>query len=305
LPNRIKIGLINDSVNMLDHFVALDLGLYKDEGLDVELVQQPNFGSLTGLDSGEILLTSATPRVVQSILLKDARYKFVLITRKNPPHYIVSRPEIRDVAGLRNKTIWSSGPGSGNYYMTLDWLRENGLQPGIDVHVRHFGEDQTSFFSKAAPPSWIRGFMKMAFDGLMCVPPEREWMVELGGYHSLVDLCQRYPDRMIHGLATSEDTLKKMPDLVRSVVRAHCRASETIRTDREVTVSCIAKRWNLIDRVAEGVWATVKDCFIASTDSIWLEALFANHKRHLEETHPETRVTLPNIRELLDGSFVP
>jgi len=68
LPKRVKIGLINDSVNMLDHFVALDLGLYRDEGLEVELVQQPNFRSLTGLDSGEILLTSATPRVVQSIL---------------------------------------------------------------------------------------------------------------------------------------------------------------------------------------------------------------------------------------------
>jgi ABC-type nitrate/sulfonate/bicarbonate transport system substrate-binding protein len=114
------------TLNMLDHFVALDLGLYRDEGLEVELVQQPNFRSLTELDSGEILLTSATPRVVQSILLKDARYTFVLITRKNPPHYIVTRPEIRDVAGLRNKTIWSSGPGSGNYYMTIDWLRENG-----------------------------------------------------------------------------------------------------------------------------------------------------------------------------------
>jgi hypothetical protein len=110
---------------------------------------------------------------------------------------------------------------------------------------------------------------------------------------------------MIHGLATSAGTLKTMPDLVRSVVRAHCRASDIIRNDSKVTVSCIAKRWKLVDRVAEGVWLTVKDCFIASTDSIWLEALFANHKRHLEETHPERRVTLPNINELLDGSFVP
>ena len=112
--------------------------------------------------------------------------------------------------------------------------------------------------------------MKMAFDGLMCVPPEREWLVELGGYHSLVDLCQRYPDRMIHGLATSAGTLKTMPDLVRSAVRAHCRASDIIRNDSKVTVSCIAKRWKLVDRVAEGVWLTVKDCFIASTDSFGL-----------------------------------
>jgi len=305
LPNKVKIGLINDSVNMLDHFVALDLGLYKDQGLDVELVKQPNFGSLTGVDSGEILLTSATPRVVQSILLKDARYKFVLITRKNPPHYIVSRPEIRTVAGLRNKTIWSSGPGSGNYYMTIDWLRENGLEPGVDVHVRHFGEDQSTVFSTASPPSWIHSLMKMAFDGLMCVPPEREWLVELAGYHSLVDLCQKYPDRMIHGLATTAGTLKTMPDLVRGAVRAHCRAAEIIRNDSKVTVACIAKRWKLVDRVAERVWTSVKDCFIASTDSIWLEALFANHKRHLEHTHPERRVSNPNIKELLDGSFAP
>ena len=188
--------------------------------------------------------------------------------------------------------------------MTVDWLRENGLEPGVDVCVRHFGDDQTSFFSKANPPSWIRAAMKMAFDALMCVPPEREWLVELGGYHSLVDLCQRYPDRMIHGLATSADTLNKLPDLVRGAVHAHCRASEIIRTDQEVTVSCIAKRWNLVDRVAEGVWTTVKDCFIASTDCTWLDPLFANHKRHLEEVDPERKVTLPNTKELMDASFV-
>ena len=120
-----------------------------------------------------------------------------------------------------------------------------------------------------------------------------------------MDLCQKYPDRMIHGLATTAATLKTMPDLVRGVVRAHCRASEIIRNDSSATVSCIAKRWKLVDRVADNVWTTVKDCFIASTDSSWLEALFANHRRHLEARHPELRVTLPNIKELMDGSFVP
>ena len=38
MASRIKIGMVNYSINMLDHWVALDLGLYREEGLDVELV---------------------------------------------------------------------------------------------------------------------------------------------------------------------------------------------------------------------------------------------------------------------------
>ena len=35
---KIKIGMVNYSINMLDHWVALDLGLCRDERLEVELI---------------------------------------------------------------------------------------------------------------------------------------------------------------------------------------------------------------------------------------------------------------------------
>jgi len=110
MASRIKIGMVNYSINMLDHWVALDLGLYRDEGLEVELIgSQPTREVIRTLESGEVTVSSFTSRITDAILKEKKPFRFVLFTRKNPPHYIVSRPGIKSVGDLKGKTIWSGG----------------------------------------------------------------------------------------------------------------------------------------------------------------------------------------------------
>lgn len=297
-----KIGIINESLNMLDHFVALDAGFFRDEGLDVELVVQS--GASAGMPATEnVLVTSFAAQVVEAILLYRAPYKFVLINRREPPHYVVSRPEIKTVADLKGKTICGAGTGSTNYKMMVDWLRRNGLEPGRDVKIETPTTPPSSFFN-GPTPDWARPLMRAAYDATMVVPPEWEWLTQVAGYNTLVELCEEYPNRMIHGLAAHEDTLKREPELIRKVVRAHIRAAQTIQNDRETTVQIVMQRWGLSRQVAEGVYQNMHWRFISETDPKWLKEELVYHTQHLKEQHPAAQIEIPDPATLIDASFV-
>jgi len=300
---KVKIGVINDSMNMLDHFVALDAGIYREEGLDVELVIQMSLESMSQLDSGDVMLSSSTMRVVEAILLKAAPYKFVLITRREPPHYILGRPGINAVADLKGKVVWGSAPGAINYYQTLDWLRKNGLEPGADVRMSHAEDTNESFFSGRIP-AWVMPDLKVTADAVMAVPPEADWLVREAGFNELVELCQEFPNRMIHGLAGHPETLKKKADIVRRTVRAHVRASRVIQEDGETTVQVLMNRWSLNREVAEEIWRKMNWRFIAETDPSWLDDLLQYVAMHLPERFPEAPIHRADSVALIDKSFV-
>ncbi|HXG37004.1 MAG TPA: hypothetical protein VNL15_08555, partial [Dehalococcoidia bacterium] len=124
------------------------------------------------------------------------------------------------------------------------------------------------------------------------------------GYNLLVELCEEYPDRMIHGLATHPDTLKKQSDLVRKAVRAHTRASQTIREDGEKTVGVLMGRWGLNRPVAEKIWQKMNWRFLAETDPRWLGPLLDYVEEHLRQRFPEAPLHKPDAASLVDNSFV-
>jgi len=299
---HIKLGLINDSMNMLDHFVAQDTGLYKEEGLDVEFVIQTSVDSLKALDSGDVLVTSGMAWVIEAILRLKAPYRFVLINRREPPHSIIARPEIKNAQQLRGKTVWGAGPASINYYQTLDWLKENGLEPGVDVTVRGADSARGTFFEGPALP-WAIAAARLTSDAIMMVPPESEWFVQEAGYNELVELCAHYPNLMVHALAVHPGTLRSKPELVRSVVRAQQRASQTIQGDRATTVSAMMKRWNVTKATAEKLWEKVHKVFVAETDPGALSTQLEFFRKHLEERFPGKTIDVPDPATLFNLSF--
>ena len=86
----IRIGMVNFSLNMLDHHVALAKGHYQEQGLEVELVAPSGKEAIRALASGEVAVSSYTSTVMDAILKERMPFKFVLFTRNGVPHYIVT-----------------------------------------------------------------------------------------------------------------------------------------------------------------------------------------------------------------------
>ena len=299
---KTKIGVIVDNMNMSDHHVALDAGYYRDEGLDVELVV--HLGTLAELDTGAMLVSSSMPQILEAIIMRQAPYKFVLVTRQEPPHYLLGKPGIKSAADLKGKEIWASGEGAFNHYMAVDWLKSHGLEPGRDVTLSSPSSSQESFFNGKYQP-WAGHLASLTADALMAVPPESEWLMQEAGYNQLVELCEAYPHRMIHALTAHEDTLKRHPELVRAAVRAHVRASKTIQGDRETTVQVWMNRWGVNRKVGERIWEFMNWRFIAETDPKWLVDTLAYASQHLQRRYPDKNIQAPSAASLIDPSFAP
>jgi ABC-type nitrate/sulfonate/bicarbonate transport system substrate-binding protein len=300
----VKIGMVQDNFNMLDHHVALARGHYRDQGLDVELVAPPRPEAIQTLTSGEVPVSSFTSAVMDAILRDGAPFKFVLFTRNGVPHHIVARPGIRTVRDLKGKTLLAGGEGGTNYYMTLDWLRDNGLEPNVDVRiVSPENASFSDFFGSTSTPAWVRGALRWAADAALCGGFERFFLMQEFGFHSLVDLPDVYPGRMIHGLAAHVATLEKEPDLVRRVVAAHVAAAGTIREDRAWCVPFIAQKWGVAERVAAEGWEMMRPRFIAEIEPGLLEPEIAYFRAHIERGDPQRRIMPPRVESLVDRSF--
>jgi ABC-type nitrate/sulfonate/bicarbonate transport system substrate-binding protein len=299
----IKIGMVNLSLNMLDHHVALANGHYKQHGLEVELVAPSGKEAIRALASGEITVSSYTSKVMDAILKERMPFKFVLFTRNGVPHYIVARPEIRSPKDLRGKTLWTGGQDGTNYYMTLDWLRANGLEPGVDVRLVSYDNAPSGFLGPKGLPDWARATLKGAADAMMIQVLERALLMEHFGYNSLVDLPEAYPGRMIHGLAAHVDTIQRNPDTIRRIVKGHIAAARTIKEDKNFCVTLISEKWGVSQRVAEEAWRIIRTRFISEIDPKWLMPEIEYFQRHVQEQQPGRIIDIPDTASLVDSSF--
>ena len=299
----IKIGMVNFSLNMLDHHVALAKGHYQEQGLEVELVAPSGKEAIRALASGEVAVSSYTSAVIDAILKERMPFKFVLFTRNGVPHYIVAKPEIKSVKDLRGKTVWNPGHGT-NYYMTLDWLSANGLRPGVDVKIGGHDYPAPGFFGPRGFPGWAGPTLKGSADAVMIQVLERALLMEHFGYNSLLDLPEAFPGRMIHGLAAHVDTIKKDPDTIRRIVKAHIAATRTIKEDKKFCTELISEKWGVSQRVAEQAWVIMRTRFISEVDPKWLGPEMEYFHRHIQENEPDRIIEVPDPASLVDSSFV-
>jgi ABC-type nitrate/sulfonate/bicarbonate transport system substrate-binding protein len=289
---------------MLDHHVALAKGHYRQQGLDVELVAPSGMEAIRSLTTGDVKVSSYSSKVMDAILKEGLAFKFVLFTRNGVPHRIVARPDIRSAKDLKGKTIWTGSRDGTNYYMTLDWLKENGLEPGVDVRLVSYDNPPDGFFASGRVPEWARASLKGACDAAMIQVLETELLEEHFGYHLLVELTDRYANKMIHGLAAHVDTIAREPETIKRLVKAHQSAAKTIKEDREWCTAFIAEKWGLTPRVAEKTWEIMRPRFIAEIDPNWLSPEIEYFRRHIQEHNSGRAIETPNPASLVDGSFV-
>ena len=78
------------------------------------------------------------PAVVQG-----APLRFLFSTFNRPLFWLYSRPEIKDIKGLKGKKVSVSGIGSGPDTLLRDLLKKNALEPGRDVTILGVGSNPT------------------------------------------------------------------------------------------------------------------------------------------------------------------
>jgi ABC-type nitrate/sulfonate/bicarbonate transport system substrate-binding protein len=247
-----RIGIINRTINMLDFLMAKHGGIYARHGIE------PTFDTLAGKESidaliaGDLDFVVSIGAAVRAIMQDDAPIKVGLLVHRNAPHWLMASAQIAQPADLKGRKVQAAQPGSEPDVMVQKWLSAKGLDPQADVELVY----------ERVHVGWTEDGPDPEEDAVIARTLEQE-VLEAKGFHTLVDLCEEYPNTLVHGLIVTERTLTNSPDLLDSMVAAHGEVASWIDEGRPEVLDFIRASWGVTQERAERAIRALKGKFVA------------------------------------------
>ena len=237
----IYIAVSNPDMSFLSGGVAKYQGYFKDEGLDVEVLQMNANVSVAALAAGNVdynlILQSVVTANLRGLPLKIAG---ILIERPN--HVVVAHPSIQKFADLKNKKIAISSFGSLVDILARLTAAHFNLDPRSEVQYVAAGS------SSARVAQLQAGVVQAAF-----VTPPGNLRAEAAGFKTLLRIRDLFPFP-VNGIGLTEQKLKNNRDEVKKIVRALLRANRYIINNPKGAVKILSDWGRTKPEVAEDAY---------------------------------------------------
>ena len=254
----VRWGYQGKQIVQMPLVVAERTGLLAQEGFEPEAIQM-NSPTVTtaALVAGEIDYAEGFSSAV-----RDAMHGFpikaIAAGERYSSYQLLSRPEVRTAADLRGGKAGVSRVNSGDYYILVDWIRRQGLNPETDVTVLNIGGTDLRYTS----------LMSGAIDaGLLGAPASL--LAIKSGLRVLAD-ADALASFPLGGLGTTDQKITTKRAEVKKILRAYLRALQLMQQDEETTVALIRDYLSVDDEIARGAYQFVRDTM--SPDGIPPEA---------------------------------
>ncbi len=234
----IYIGVSNPDMSFLSGGVAQFQGYFKDEGLDVEVLQMNANVSIAALAAGNIDYNL----ILQSIVTANLRglpLKVTGILIERPNHVVVAHPSIQKFADLKGKKIAISSYGSLVDILARLTAAHFKLDPKSDVQYVAAGS------SSARLTQLQTGVAQAAF-----LTPPGNLRAEAAGFKSLLNVRDLFAFP-VNGIGVHEQKLKNDRDEVKKITRALLRANRFILDNPKGAIKILAAWGRSKPEVAE------------------------------------------------------
>ena len=235
---KVRMGSSSTNVSFLAIYTALHRGFFRDEGIDLEIIQMSANLTSAAILSGDLDYGAAVTGLIGGAV-RGQPMKVLLFTVERPLLFLMSKKEIKDPKQLRGKKIAGSSPGGSATLLGYRVLRHFGLEPGRDVSVLPMGGTAAGRF--AVLESGV-------VDASLLSVPENIIALEKG-YNELIFLGDivRFAQ---NGFGTSEKKIRENPDEVYRMVRATLRGLQFVwdKNNQEAVTDVMMKQWRVTDR---------------------------------------------------------
>jgi NitT/TauT family transport system substrate-binding protein len=269
-------------------WVALEGGYFREQGLDVELV---NTGSgapvLAALQNREVDVGTVGGPVIVTGYIQGLETMLVGNTSVLLDGFVVGGPAVQRPEDLRGKTIGVSRLKSVSDFGARLALQRIGLQPDVDVHIRGTGGNAESLAALEI------GSVDAVSFGVPTVFEARK-----RGYHVVVDGANLNIPFLQAGVTATKRVINEQPSLVEAYIRAFAQADSRLRTDREYGAAIVGKYSQMDDR--EILLATIDYYQPLFLTDVTPNAAALQTVIDLEE-HPAARTLRPE--EVIDARF--
>jgi NitT/TauT family transport system substrate-binding protein len=227
-PIALRVTYAATSGSTTPIWLAQDAGLFRAQGLDVELVY------LAGTRSEQSVASGETPiGVAGSVIpfrLSGADLVAVAGVMNRITYTLFARPGIASPAELRGKTMVSTVPGATNTSGILVTLRHFGLEPHRDVALQPTGgtAEQLAIMAQGLA------------DAALFSPPATLKARELG-LVPLADITALDLPFSQTIVETSERYAREQPDVVRRFLRGYVAGVALARADAAAAQAALGK----------------------------------------------------------------
>ncbi|HWX77055.1 MAG TPA: ABC transporter substrate-binding protein, partial [Candidatus Acidoferrales bacterium] len=193
---KLRIAYSSRSNTITPFYVAASKGFFREEGLEVELIQvSPRLGALAVMN-GDVAFTTSFTSTFRGIL-QGVPLKLILVALKKGMYFLVVRPEIKDVQDLKGKKLGVATIRGTDQLVAEELLRSKGLNPAL---VQQLVIGETPLRAQAL----VAGVVQV-----VSLSPPHDLMLQQMGYKVLAG-----PPEVglpASGLFTSDRLLKENP----------------------------------------------------------------------------------------------
>jgi len=240
-------------------WVAQEEGLFRKNGLEVELVHIPSTSrAIQTLLAGELAYTYMGGRTAAEATLKGADVAIVAGVANRLVFSFMARSEIKTFNDLKGKKIGITRLGSSTHSVTLWVMNRFGLKP-----------DDYQLMQLVDVPNIFTAMMAGQIDAGALSPPTN-FRGRKVGLTELIDLSKEGPEYVSVAIGSTRSFLKNNEEMTRRFIRGYSEGVLFLRANKAAGIKAIQK------------YARIKDPDI-------LEATYAEARGYIETVPYVTR----------------
>jgi NitT/TauT family transport system substrate-binding protein len=224
--DKVRMSISAVDVSFLTGGLALKRGMFRDEGLDVELIRMNANVSITALSTGDIDYTMVFASVVRGAL-RGMPMKVVASFMDSSTHLLIARPEYKTIRDLKGKTLAVSTFGATSDVAARMMMKQGGVDPEKEIKIIPLGVERARYAA-----------LREGIVDVAVLSPPTDTDALRNGYRVLSRFHEHFK-LPFTGVGTNLKKLKERPDEVKRMIRALLRANRYVRSNREGTIQAM------------------------------------------------------------------
>jgi NitT/TauT family transport system substrate-binding protein len=226
--------------------VALKKGFFKQEGLEVEVVQMRVPVMITALSTGDIDYTTVFGSVVRAAM-RGLPVKAVASFLDGSPHALIARSEFKSVKELKGKTLGVESYGASSDVIARMMIKHFGIDAEKEMKVVALGPDRARLAA-----------LKQGLVDVAVIAPPADSEGRKMGFNILSRAYELFSFPFV-GLGVNVKKIQERPDEVKKVIRAMIKANRFIRENREGAIQVLVDWGRVVpEHAAASYDSTVK-----------------------------------------------